>query len=371
MARSSLDNHEIALIKAMLNRGMRNNAIQFYFNRPSRPVNSGRITEIKNGHRSPHISPATDEELEAFLNIVDKERAAPEPIFPPQEVSALTFSIGDKDQIEVIPDPPVTAPDSAVEQLAVYRELREKTESALSAGDNVLGAVRMPLERFSEALTVDMSKASMTVIWLRGSSLRSILRAHEAVMQLEDVHPERLDLGIAERLRDVVEAFNIFVFGDARGRFLDVRRLGPDERSTCEEAVQLANSLAEHSSEIASKHASSLLREQTEAAASAPRTDEGDQVVGLARASSSNFVISVIRHGFDVSKRILGAEFRAAWQYGRRALYAHLAIRAAQEHELIIKFIIKHLAKLETYAEAVIASPTATRILNFIANVFG
>lgn len=47
--RNGLDSAEVALIKAMLAKGMRNNAVQFYFNRPDRPVNPGRITEIKKG----------------------------------------------------------------------------------------------------------------------------------------------------------------------------------------------------------------------------------------------------------------------------------------------------------------------------------
>ena len=45
MARTITD-EEIALIKAMLVRGMKNADIQFFFNRPGRHVNSGRITNI-------------------------------------------------------------------------------------------------------------------------------------------------------------------------------------------------------------------------------------------------------------------------------------------------------------------------------------
>lgn len=54
----------------MLARGMRNKDIQFFFNRPERPVNSGRITGIKNGTyaSSTTIIPATEETLSKFLS---------------------------------------------------------------------------------------------------------------------------------------------------------------------------------------------------------------------------------------------------------------------------------------------------------------
>lgn len=67
MARSITD-EEIGLIKALLARGDRNVDIQFYFNRQDRPVNSGRISQIRNGTYGPKVPRATDQELDAFLN---------------------------------------------------------------------------------------------------------------------------------------------------------------------------------------------------------------------------------------------------------------------------------------------------------------
>lgn len=65
----SITDEEIALIKAMAGRGMKNKDIQFFFNRPDRPVNSGRITGIKTGSYSDSVSiPEADEgTLDAFL----------------------------------------------------------------------------------------------------------------------------------------------------------------------------------------------------------------------------------------------------------------------------------------------------------------
>jgi hypothetical protein len=69
MATRTITDEEIALIKAMLARDMKNNDIQFFFNRPDRPVNSGRITGIRNGTYGPSksISAASNVDLDAFI----------------------------------------------------------------------------------------------------------------------------------------------------------------------------------------------------------------------------------------------------------------------------------------------------------------
>lgn len=67
MPKRSITGEEIGLIKAMLKRGMANKDIQFYFNRQDRPVNSGRITGIRQRSYGPEVPRATDEVLDAFL----------------------------------------------------------------------------------------------------------------------------------------------------------------------------------------------------------------------------------------------------------------------------------------------------------------
>lgn len=66
MARSITD-EEIGLIKALLARGERNVDIQFYFNRQDRPVNSGRISQIRNGTYGPNVPAASQDDLKNFL----------------------------------------------------------------------------------------------------------------------------------------------------------------------------------------------------------------------------------------------------------------------------------------------------------------
>lgn len=69
MKKRSISDEEIALIKAMIARDMPNKEIQFFFNRPERSVNSGRISGIKSGGYSNSLDiPAADDQiLEEFL----------------------------------------------------------------------------------------------------------------------------------------------------------------------------------------------------------------------------------------------------------------------------------------------------------------
>jgi Putative DNA-binding domain len=78
MARRSIADGEIALIKAMLARGLKNKDIQFFFNRPDRPVNTGRISTIKTDSysNSQTIPAASDTELDAFIATFAQTRAS-------------------------------------------------------------------------------------------------------------------------------------------------------------------------------------------------------------------------------------------------------------------------------------------------------
>ena len=70
MPKRTITDEEIALIKAMLTRKTKNKDIQFFFNRPDRPVNSGRITGIANGSygNCAKIPPAPGAVLDAFIS---------------------------------------------------------------------------------------------------------------------------------------------------------------------------------------------------------------------------------------------------------------------------------------------------------------
>jgi len=67
MSRRTITDEEIGLIKAMLARKMANKDIQFYFNRQERPVNSGRITQIRQNSYGSEVPIAEVKALERFM----------------------------------------------------------------------------------------------------------------------------------------------------------------------------------------------------------------------------------------------------------------------------------------------------------------
>ncbi len=89
MAQRTITDEEIALIKAMVARGMKNRDIQFYFNRPERAVNSGRITDITSGKysNSAKILKADDAKLNAFMAIHHPSATTPPAIAQTQLLS--------------------------------------------------------------------------------------------------------------------------------------------------------------------------------------------------------------------------------------------------------------------------------------------
>jgi len=88
MGNRSITEAEIALIRRMTERNMKNKDIQFLFNRPDRAVNSGRISEIRDKKYGQHVPAATDAEVDAF--ILSRSSAALQPsisvfVTPPSE----------------------------------------------------------------------------------------------------------------------------------------------------------------------------------------------------------------------------------------------------------------------------------------------
>lgn len=64
---NTLTRWEISLVKAMLARKLVPQDIQAYFSRPTRSINHARISEIRDETKHKSIKPATDAELDSFL----------------------------------------------------------------------------------------------------------------------------------------------------------------------------------------------------------------------------------------------------------------------------------------------------------------
>ena len=68
--KNRLERWEVTLVKAMLAKGTFGNDqdILAYFTRPTRSINHARISDIRNGRMHAKAKPATDEELQRFLD---------------------------------------------------------------------------------------------------------------------------------------------------------------------------------------------------------------------------------------------------------------------------------------------------------------
>ena len=85
----NLSDNEIAIVKAMLRREWRNDAIHYYFNRPDRFISSGRVAQIKTGKYGTAVEEAQPEELDAFLEHWDGSKAARPPAPSPVDQRLL------------------------------------------------------------------------------------------------------------------------------------------------------------------------------------------------------------------------------------------------------------------------------------------
>ena len=64
---NTLERWEVAIVKAMLAQKYVPQDIQAYFSRPKRSINHARISEIRDGTKHKTVKPASDAELDAFL----------------------------------------------------------------------------------------------------------------------------------------------------------------------------------------------------------------------------------------------------------------------------------------------------------------
>lgn len=77
LGKRNITDEEIGLIKAMLNRGMRNDEAHFYFNRQDRLISTGRIAQIKNGKYGGTVAAADDSALDRFIEAFTQRSGAP------------------------------------------------------------------------------------------------------------------------------------------------------------------------------------------------------------------------------------------------------------------------------------------------------
>jgi hypothetical protein len=170
------------------------------------------------------------EEREIFQDALSGEPENPPDAheIPDQRSAASQFALDAEGRLDLLPDAPL-ADDL---QREMYLEVRHKAAILAGLGHNQLADLSAPIDRFREALPVDITLISINRVWSRGNTLRRHLAAHELVVRsAEPVDPSRLTPVVGQMLRDLVDTFNVFIVGDPKGRELDQIRLGPRERA--------------------------------------------------------------------------------------------------------------------------------------------
>lgn len=143
---------------------------------------------------------------------------------------------------------PLSADDRLAETTEIidlYQECRQKASELRRLGMNMLGDnLGQRLSLLVDRMPKDASLASERQLWSTGNTLRSVLAAHDAVKHYDELHPAKLDPGVAESLRDVVDTFNQLAVVDPKLRMRDAHRLGPQENEKAIAEIRAASKIA-------------------------------------------------------------------------------------------------------------------------------
>lgn len=373
-----LDETEIGLIKKMLDRGWKNAAIQFYFNTPERPVNNGRISEIKGGDRGPGVPAATQYELDEFLDhhpLTIARLSQDEPETPEQVPTATQFAVTDDLRLDVRADQlsdDIFGDPSLTE---VYLELRIAAQECSAMGHNTLGEIAQRVEAFAEALPEDSSDTTIHRLWMRGNKLRMLLGAHDQVADTPDMHPAKLDVACAEALRTVVQAFNVFTALSPKAAELDQLGLGPANKADVTVSLGQIEEVIDDAANIATEEALDVLVDDIDAAQTADDSAFGERQVALAGRSTTNFLTTAIVTGYRLVRDVIGNGVKAVWtkMKDNAATTVGTAIVAGitSKAPALMEFLNANYPAISSFLVTIHANPAVQQFLEFIVKVLG
>jgi hypothetical protein len=231
--------------------------------------------------------------------------------------------------------------------------------------------------RLLEVLPDDMDALSIVKLWHRANSLRERLADHDQASERQsalahpDPDPAILAYVAAGPLRDFVKSYNIFIVGDAKGRELDRKSLGPGERERDEAAIAAMEPVIaalRSAPEVATEAVPEILQELSNAAKFAPKGLAGDQDVALARDSEGNFLIALIRKAHRWTKdetAFMSKEVRAGVYRGVGGVIA--AGTAAICWPAAAHFIAERADALKAFATLVYNNPSVSQMIDAIA----
>jgi hypothetical protein len=249
-----------------------------------------------------------------------------------------------------------------------YLDVRAKIAHLVQLGSNMLGArLSEAVLRFQDRAPAKIADAVERRVWSSGNTLRVILSAHDAVAGDRDPHPDKLDRGVAERLRDLVETFNQLAFADPALRQRDARRPGPQEHDRSIKEIEIVVEVTAQAAEnraITSFEAGEELAEHINASKETASGLPGRLALELARDTNRNFFAGAmiatyraIRHlpdtargerGF-VSKEYFSGIYKAAGATTFAAAVTATAGAYGIRWE-IVDFVISNADVLKAYA---------------------
>ena len=311
---------------------------------------------------------AVNQQIRRLIDEATKHRLPEEPSLPKQTSRAAIFELDARGVIGLAPPRPADRLADTDEVRDLYGEVREKLDDLLSLGRNMLGDRLYRLsEKFRSRMPEAASEAVERLVWSSGNTLRGILAAHDGVVDQPDPHPDTLERGAAERLRDVVGTFNQLAVADPALRERDANRPGPQEHQNSTSEI---NIVIELGTKAAADRAITTLQAGEELSENASTVKESRSglfdrlAVELARDTHRNFfagvVISVYRvvrnlpafaqgKGGFVSKEYFSGIYKAAGNATAVAATSAVVGTYYLRWE-IVDFVISHADQLRLYA---------------------
>jgi len=227
-----------------------------------------------------------------------------------QEPTSINFTIRGNGQVHLDNE---AGQSSLLDQQLnhdLHQELVEKVVAleAICASSNSLAALAVAISRFRVSLGQSPLTLSPGPAVLRGNALRKDLEVDLSRRGKEDPDVPPLPEGVAGSLRELVEAWNIYVGCDPYLDRMDSRRLGPDERPL-RELLPAELSYAIDSAErekLATEDAIGILREIEEVAKNT--TIAADRALAFQLGAMRNFARSVFRIALK-NKAMIGGAF--------------------------------------------------------------
>jgi hypothetical protein len=269
-------------------------------------------------------------------------------------------------QIHPRPEPPPTPYNGEY-----YDELRLKAQVLIELSPNQLGELIGSAKRFHEGLKDRIEDISITVLWSRGNTLRSRLKAHDHSMSNAEPDPARLSPLVSETLRDLVDTWNIFIFGDPKGRELDEIRLGPQEVEAAKGVVVAGAPVVkalQQSNNVATPVAIEAVVEQAETAKTAPAGIDGDQAIDLSRKTTGNIVSELLRSVIRGEPAFAWNEYRAGiYRAGGTATAGAIGYAVYNNWPAIVSFVARNADALKEFVTAAWHNPALVEIIERIA----